>query len=1300
MAETARRDPTLKRAASYRGGLARSLVRTLLALTFLPLALMGAAAYLRSRTLLRDQVVAQMRSQIQDEVDQVDLSIKTKEIRLDRLMRSPDFVAVASQAATTPASGADLSQLRSDFTDLTQALSPQGGKPIFNQYLLIGLDGTVELSSKPEWEGTALRDLPIFTEISTADHETLAAFDVSPLYPKELVLMTVAQTQDSKGTHLGSVVGVTESGELQGILQSLSRPTTGAEAFFVTPSGAIIGTDPYTNQMTPVDAAASETTPIVAALTPMMNTNAGEPASVEFTDKQGARSFGQVLWLNSIKAGIVYGINEVEVFGPLNSLIPFTVAIFVAALAAMGGVLTLGATRVFGPLATLADITGKFAEGDFTRRAEVRSKDEIGLLAVSFNHMAEELSSLYRSLEQKVEERTRQMRTAAAVAERITSTTSIRDLLDRTARLLVEQFPFYQAGVFLLDDAGRYAVLEASYGPAAQEMLSRGHRLEVGSASIIGWVSANNESRIASDVTDDPFHLRNDLLPETRSEVGIPIAAGGSILGVLDVQSTQPDAFPAETVVMLQTLANQLAAAIQNIRLTQTSQTDRDEIGRVQTGSPGIVEAETAEEAFATAAGLLSRAPYPAVLLALRRETLELQGRRDPGKPDLVPMILALPVLEEHLKQIAPALLRGTIITGSGSGSMPEPFMEFARQAACNAVAFIPVRHQQELYGLMVLGSPRVPMGPAAVEPYGIMAELLGVTLHRIADAERSRRLVGEHEALTTVSQAIASSAADLASFYAELHTQIRNNVGEYAFFIALLDPDTKSIVIPYAYQDGRVQQAEGFPLGESLTSVVMRTGQPLLLLEDVEQQAIRLGVRPSGRIARSWMGVPLIAQDATIGALVLEDPEREHAFRGEQLKFMIELSKQAAAVVQGARLLTASQRHTYQLETAAEIARDISMSLDLDELLAKSVDYLRERFGYYHAAVFLIDARREYAVIREATGDAGAQMKSAGHRLGVGSRSIVGYASSRGEPLIVNDTNNDATYYANPLLPNTRAEAAVPLRVGERIVGVMDVQSDEPNAFKPDDVRTLQILADQLAVAVVNSELFAETQEHLAQHRLLHHITTSAASGATLDEALQSAVEGLQVTLGGDRVSILMPERGGQSLEVKAAVGYSQEVMELRVPLGSGITGWSAAHQQVLRVPDVASDPRYIEASPNTRSELAIPLVFRNELLGVLNVESERPDAYTLDDEEMLSTLGGSLAAIIANARLLARVRAQAERERAIYEISGRIRRATDVRSVLETTATELTKAVGARRAQIRLSPEPGNGEAEKGER
>ena len=119
----------------------------------------------------------------------------------------------------------------------------------------------------------------------------------------------------------------------------------------------------------------------------------------------------------------------------------------------------------------------------------------------------------------------------------------------------------------------------------------------------------------------------------------------------------------------------------------------------------------------------------------------------------------------------------------------------------------------------------------------------------------------------------------------------------------------------------------------------------------------------------------------------------------------------------------------------------------------------------------------------------------------------------------------------------------------------------------------------------------------------------------------------------------------------------------------------------------DVTEDSRYIEVSSNTRSELAVPLIYRNELLGVLNVESEQLDAYTENDEEMLGTLGGSLAAVIANARLLEQIRAQAERERLIYEVTSKIRRSTDIESILTTTASELTRIVGARRTQISFS-------------
>ena len=179
--------------------------------------------------------------------------------------------------------------------------------------------------------------------------------------------------------------------------------------------------------------------------------------------------------------------------------------------------------------------------------------------------------------------------------------------------------------------------------------------------------------------------------------------------------------------------------------------------------------------------------------------------------------------------------------------------------------------------------------------------------------------------------------------------------------------------------------------------------------------------------------------------------------------------------------------------------------------------------------------------------------------------------------------------------------------------------------------------------------------------------------------------------------VMIFLIDREKRLLEVKASIGYSEDISSMTVEVGKGVTGWVAAHRRPLRVRDVREDSRYIETSPNTRSEMAIPLIYRNEILGVINVESEQVDAYSENDEEMLGTLGGSLAAVIANARLVEQIRAQSERERLINEITARIRRSTDIQSILHTTASEISRVTGARYTKIQVDPKIGNTSSEE---
>ena len=628
------------------------------------------------------------------------------------------------------------------------------------------------------------------------------------------------------------------------------------------------------------------------------------------------------------------------------------------------------------------------------------------------------------------------------------------------------------------------------------------------------------------------------------------------------------------------------------------------------------------------------------------------------------------------------------LVTLQNASSLPTSLAEYTRELGCESAAYVPILQKGQLRGFILVGARK---GQVLNEDVMLaFSRTIWLTANSLLEAaplseqEEHRRAV-ERRALDTLA-ASAAHVDDLRTFYGLVHDQVRAVVGNHGFVIALYDQRTNSIHLPYLYEDNTFSSIDTFPLGEGLTSILIRTREPLMLVEDTERRAVAMGAKISGKPARSWMGVPLLARGEAVGALIIQDLEHEHSFDENDLRFMGSVANQISGAIHNVRLINESKQTALQFETASEIARDISSSLDLDELLQKAVELIRSRFDFYHAAVFLKDLSGESVVIREATGEAGTQMKRSGHKMAVGSKSVIGFVAGKGEPLIVNDTTRDAMYYSNPLLPETRAETAIPLKVGERIVGVLDVQSKEPYAFAEDNLRMLQILADQLAIAVVNTELFAETQEHLAQHRLLHHITTTAASGTTLGEALQSAVNGLQVTLGGDRVSILLVDREKKLLEVKAAVGYASDIFDLRISIGTGITGWVAAHRRTLRIHNVLQDARYIQGSPNTRSEMAIPLMYRSELLGVLNVESEQFSAYAENDEELLGTLGGSLAAIIANARLLEQIRAQAERERILFEISDKIRRTTDMETILATTASELTRAVGATGAQIRL--------------
>jgi signal transduction histidine kinase/CheY-like chemotaxis protein len=195
------------------------------------------------------------------------------------------------------------------------------------------------------------------------------------------------------------------------------------------------------------------------------------------------------------------------------------------------------------------------------------------------------------------------------------------------------------------------------------------------------------------------------------------------------------------------------------------------------------------------------------------------------------------------------------------------------------------------------------------------------------------------------------------------------------------------------------------------------------------------------------------------------------------------------AVAIERQRLLFEAQRRALELQTAAEIARDTTSTLSQDILLSRIVNLLKDRFGYYHCSIFLLDESNQFAIIEESTGEAGKEMKQNKHKLAVGSKSVIGSCLASGMPIIVNDSTLSPIYYPNPLLPDTRSEMGIPLKIGGHIIGALDLHSTSTNAFSENELTVLQILTDQISVAIENARAFSISQKAVQEMRELDRV-------------------------------------------------------------------------------------------------------------------------------------------------------------------------------------------------------------------
>jgi GAF domain-containing protein/HAMP domain-containing protein len=340
-------------------------------------------------------------------------------------------------------------------------------------------------------------------------------------------------------------------------------------------------------------------------------------------------------------------------------------------------------------------------------------------------------------------------------------------------------------------------------------------------------------------------------------------------------------------------------------------------------------------------------------------------------------------------------------------------------------------------------------------------------------------------------------------------------------------------------------------------------------------------------------------------------------------------------------------EKLTGDLRASSEVARAATTILEPNALLSHIVELLSQRFDFYHAGIFLLDDTRTEAVLQAASSMAGKRMLARNHKLRLG-QGIVGHAIQEGEARASQIVHEDSAYYNNPDLPETRSELALPLRARGQIIGALDVQSELENAFTADKVAILQTLADQVALALENANLYQETQQRFEEMRHLY----SDYSRKAWDEVMRS--------------------RGGISYRYTPESG---------VQFDPGQPGLSIENSHAIHTKDNA---------------LAIPIKVREQIIGVMKVRKPAGNSeWTPENLGLLDSITEQLGVALDSARLFSETQGQAQRERLVGEINARIRQTLDVEAVLRTATNEIYQALGLESLDIWLSAAEEGGEA-----
>ena len=583
------------------GRLGRKFALVILPLVLIPLTVMGIVAYLRMRSILRQEAVDQMIYAIQGQSTTLMEWASFREQQLYIGTQRPIIKEYSPSLLVHP----DNQEAGSAINQELLTLQTNQGDILFDEILLVRIsDNLIITSTNPNHNGLFIESLP---EKKAFDLQTFPIYDDPTFAPDTLGLVSISPMRVIGEQPDFYLVGVNSGTKIVQLIEELQVFWQRRGVYRIERGKTFLALSPDTVFELPRYA-----TSLLVLERPDLSifqfSGSEEAGTVEYEDVNDQPVLGAYQWIPDWNMALVVELATTEIFTGLANLAPFMAILIIAAAIITLSVAFLVTDRMLQPLTSLADFANRISHGEWLYRVPEKRNDELGALAGSLNRMAEELGALYQSLESRVEDRTQQIRTASEIARAVISIPNLDELLRQAVQLIKSRFGYDHVSIFLLDSDGQVAISRESAGDIAGTTRPSGHKVEVNPQTLIGWVIKNNEARVTTDIDDDSDMFKTELMQGARTQAAIPLQVAGRSLGVIDVQTIKLDSFEQEEFEVLQTLADQLSSAIENARLAQESADAAERarlVSSITSQLSGILEPE---QVLQTAAQALHRA--------------------------------------------------------------------------------------------------------------------------------------------------------------------------------------------------------------------------------------------------------------------------------------------------------------------------------------------------------------------------------------------------------------------------------------------------------------------------------------------------------------------------------------------------------------------------------------------------------------------------------------------------------------------------------------------------------------------